>query len=93
MLCTFIFRYSVFLKTKENIEKNEGMDKFSSGYKEFGIHVDNTGSIHCKEWAPAAKAMYLRGQFSKLNISKKIYMIKNQLGFCFQLFYQKQVFC
>lgn len=36
-------------------------------YQNFGIQVNSeTNEIHVKEWAPAAKAMYIRGDFSEL---------------------------
>nr|CAB3248420.1 1,4-alpha-glucan-branching enzyme [Phallusia mammillata] len=57
-------RYGMFEKTKERIEKAEGLDRFTQGYKEFGIHVTAENGIHCREWVPAAKAVYLRGAFN-----------------------------
>lgn len=58
------------------------MDSFTTGYKKFGIHVNNDGSVHCLEWAPGAKQLYLTGDFSKykqntlhdnLNFSKRMF--------------------
>jgi len=40
------------------------MDKFTRAYEEYGIHAHPDGSIHCKEWAPGAEALYLTGDFS-----------------------------
>ena len=45
---------------------HENLDKFTCGYNDFGVHVDSQNGIHCKEWAPAAKAVYLNGSFSML---------------------------
>lgn len=43
-----------------------GLEEFTQGYKEFGVHVRDDGSIYCKEWAPGAKELYLRGDFSEI---------------------------
>lgn len=54
------------------MEKEEkGIDAFTSAYKHFGIHLnEQTNEINIKEWAPGAKAMYIRGEFSSyLNFS------------------------
>jgi len=60
------FSYTVFqsilnqLKTEEN-----GIDEFTLAYTHFGIHVDSrTNEIKIKEWAPNARALYIRGDFS-----------------------------
>ena len=49
------------------IEENErnGMDGFTSGFKEFGHHVQPDNSVRWKEWCPKAKALYVWGDFSK----------------------------
>lgn len=62
------FRYALFEKTKDRIEKAEGMNKFTQGFREFGIRSTPEGGIFCKEWAPGAKAIYLCGAFSELEI-------------------------
>jgi 1,4-alpha-glucan branching enzyme len=50
----------------KGISDNEGgLEKFSRAYEEFGVHVHPDNSIHCKEWAPLALALYLRGDFSE----------------------------
>jgi 1,4-alpha-glucan branching enzyme len=46
--------------------EEQGIDVFTSAYKHFGIHVNHqTNEINIKEWAPGAKAMYIRGDFSE----------------------------
>lgn len=40
------------------------MENFIKSYKKFGIHVASDNSIRCYEWAPGAKALYLRGDFN-----------------------------
>lgn len=52
------------------MEKEEqGIDVFTSAYKHFGIHLnEQTNEINIKEWAPGAKAMYIRGEFSSYSI-------------------------
>ncbi|CAF4611937.1 unnamed protein product [Rotaria sp. Silwood1] len=59
-------RYYVFQKLLKQLESEEqGIDVFTSAYKHFGIHVNSqTNEINIKEWAPDAKAMYIRGDFN-----------------------------
>ncbi|XP_013380522.1 1,4-alpha-glucan-branching enzyme isoform X2 [Lingula anatina] len=58
-------RYGCFQKTLENIERTEGsIGNFSKGYEWYGIHPTQDGGIVMREWAPAAQAMYLRGDFN-----------------------------
>lgn len=48
------------------IEKNEGgLEKFSRGYEKFGFNKTEKGIVY-REWAPAAKAVCLIGDFSML---------------------------
>jgi len=58
--------YHVFDKLVKQLETEEqGIDVFTSAYKHFGIHIDSqTNEINIKEWAPGAKAMYIKGDFS-----------------------------
>lgn len=62
----FHFSYYEFQKLLKKLETEEqGLDKFTTAYKRFGIHLDSqTNEIHVQEWAPGAKAMYIRGDFS-----------------------------
>ncbi|CAF0941289.1 unnamed protein product [Rotaria sordida] len=59
-------RYHVFQKILKQLENEEqGIDNFTLAYKHFGIHVNHqTNEINIKEWAPGAKAMYIRGDFN-----------------------------
>ncbi|CAF1187527.1 unnamed protein product [Rotaria sp. Silwood1] len=59
-------RYYIFQKLLKQLENEEqGIDVFTSAYKHFGIHVNSqTNEINIKEWAPGAKAMYIRGDFN-----------------------------
>ncbi len=75
------FSYTVFqsilnqLKTEEN-----GIDEFTLAYTHFGIHVDSrTNEIKIKEWAPNARALYIRGDFSLYS--------KENLFLCFYLLF------
>lgn len=67
----FSFSYYVFQKLLKQLETEEqGIDVFTSAYKHFGIHVNHqTNEVTIKEWAPGAKAMYIRGDFSLCVIS------------------------
>ncbi|VDM16166.1 unnamed protein product [Hydatigera taeniaeformis] len=60
-------RYKCFEDYYKWIDSVGGMELFTQGYKEFGIHSDPDGTIKCREWAPGAKALYLRGDFNNWN--------------------------
>lgn len=60
-----LFRYAIYEKTKRTIEDAEGMERFTRGYKEYGVCVLPDGVVMCREWVPNAKAVYLSGDFSK----------------------------
>lgn len=54
----------------KGISKFEGgLAKFTTGYKSFGIHINEDNSVSCKEWAPGAFKLYLYGDFSKFHWS------------------------
>ncbi|EFX66191.1 hypothetical protein DAPPUDRAFT_302911 [Daphnia pulex] len=58
-------RYARFEKLKKQICQCEGgIDKFTSAYKSFGIHIGEDNSVSCKEWAPGARQLYLYGDFN-----------------------------
>jgi len=66
----------MFEKTRLRINDAEGMDSFTQSYKEFGIHSTKENGIFCQEWAPAAKAIYLRGDFSRCILNSEDPLIK-----------------
>lgn len=59
-------RYSVFKSIVNQLETEEkSLDAFTSSYTHYGIHVDvSTNEIKIKEWAPNARAIYIRGDFN-----------------------------
>ncbi|UJR27881.1 hypothetical protein I4U23_009146 [Adineta vaga] len=59
-------RYNVFKSILKQLETEEnGINTFTSAYTHYGIHVDcRTNEIRIKEWAPGARAMYIRGDFN-----------------------------
>jgi 1,4-alpha-glucan branching enzyme len=60
-------RYGCFKYYLENIENNlGGLDKFTQSYKSFGVHVDAKNNVTVLEWAPGARNVFLRGDFSRL---------------------------
>ena len=62
-------------KFVNDIKSAEGsLDKFSQGYKCFGLQVLPDNSIKSLEWAPAAQQLFLKGDFSEYS-----YL---QLSFC-----------
>ncbi|KIH50263.1 hypothetical protein ANCDUO_19659, partial [Ancylostoma duodenale] len=44
-----------------------GMERFTQGYKEFGLNVQPDNSVICHEWAPGADQLALIGDFSEFN--------------------------
>ena len=81
----FLFsRYGCFEQLVKGIEEHEGgLDNFTKGYDFFGINPTPDGGVICREWAPRAKALYLRGDFSKVHESVK------QNHFLFGVFFGK----
>ncbi|CAH8453376.1 unnamed protein product [Dicrocoelium dendriticum] len=57
-------RYKCFEDHLKWIESVGGLEEFTQGYRDFGVHVHSDGTITCKEWAPGAKEVYLRGDFN-----------------------------
>ncbi|VDL83379.1 unnamed protein product [Nippostrongylus brasiliensis] len=58
-------RYGVFSEYKKRIEECGGIDRFTQGYKEYGLLVQPDNSVVCHEWAPGADQLALVGDFSK----------------------------
>lgn len=60
-------RYGCFKDYLSRIDKYEnGLTKFTESYKTYGVHVDAANNINVLEWAPGARNMYLRGDFSNI---------------------------
>jgi 1,4-alpha-glucan branching enzyme len=58
-------RYGCFKQQLALIDKTEnGILEFSKSYAKYGFHVDAENNINFLEWAPNAKNIYLRGDFS-----------------------------
>ncbi|XP_070532672.1 1,4-alpha-glucan-branching enzyme-like [Ptychodera flava] len=58
-------RYGCFEEILKKITESEGgLDTFTKSYEHYGIHAKADGSVFCKEWAPAAEAVYLKGPFN-----------------------------
>lgn len=53
-------------KKKELLSKRQTLSDFANGYEYFGIHRIRGGWVY-REWAPAADAMYLMGDFNDWN--------------------------
>ncbi|KAL6736172.1 hypothetical protein Aduo_006554 [Ancylostoma duodenale] len=60
-------RYTVFLDYQKRIEECGGMERFTQGYKEFGLNVQPDNSVICHEWAPGADQLALIGDFNGWN--------------------------
>lgn len=59
------FRYACFLDYLDRVNDESNLESFTTGYKTYGIHFQNDGSVRCLEWAPGAKQLYLAGDFSE----------------------------
>ncbi|XP_062872486.1 1,4-alpha-glucan-branching enzyme isoform X3 [Trichomycterus rosablanca] len=58
-------RYGLFQKQLSLLEEAEGgFDQFTRSYKTFGAHRLPDNSVVFKEWAPAAEALFLTGDFN-----------------------------
>ncbi|KAJ1935078.1 alpha-1,4-glucan branching enzyme, partial [Linderina macrospora] len=72
-------RFAHFKRWVRDIELSEGgIDKFSRGYENYGLHVTPQG-VRYREWAPGAKEASLVGDFNKWdpNANK---MTRNEFG-------------
>ena len=84
-------RYDRYRRLRAAIDEHEGgLDAFSQGYKYFGFNrgVSNDGSqegIWYREWAPAANALALVGDFNDWTPAPEHWAIKNDFG-VWQLF-------
>lgn len=64
-----VCRYELFQKQLFQLEEAEGgFDQFTSSYKSFGVQRQPDGSLFFQEWAPAAEALFLTGDFSKWTV-------------------------
>lgn len=53
-------------KKKELLGDNKSISDFANGHKYFGFHKERGGWVY-REWAPAADAMFLTGDFNNWN--------------------------
>jgi len=61
-------RYNAYLDLKNTLEHyGDGLDKFSMGFKEYGLNRIEDG-IWYREWAPGAAKAFLTGEFSKYSL-------------------------
>ncbi|CAI6355682.1 unnamed protein product [Macrosiphum euphorbiae] len=60
-------RYACFLDYLERVKDESNLESFTTGYKTYGLHFNNDGSVYCLEWAPGAKQLYLTGDFNNWN--------------------------
>lgn len=58
-----------FSKRKALLGGCKKIKSFADGYKYFGFHRTRTGWVY-REWAPAADAMYLTGDFNNWNVEE-----------------------
>jgi len=69
-------RYGVFKDYVDKISEIEGgLEKFTSGYKKYGMIFNRDNSVLCREWAPGAQQVHLMGDFSMLYY---FYLIKRR---------------
>ncbi|CAF0754152.1 unnamed protein product [Didymodactylos carnosus] len=74
-------RYHVFETMLKTLDAEEGgLEQFTLGYTHFGIHVDCTNNdIKVKEWVPAARAVFIRGDFNGWQ-EKQYPLRRNEFG-------------
>ncbi|KAK9723834.1 hypothetical protein RND81_05G028700 [Saponaria officinalis] len=73
------YRYSMYRKLREEINKYEGsLEAFSRGYENMGFNRSETG-IAYREWAPGAKSASLIGDFNNWNPNADV-MTRNEFG-------------
>lgn len=61
------YRMENYARKKEELVGKRGrLSAFANGHKYFGFHRTKTGWVY-REWAPAAEAMYLTGDFNEWN--------------------------
>ncbi|KAJ1862653.1 alpha-1,4-glucan branching enzyme [Coemansia sp. RSA 989] len=72
-------RFVHFKQWVREIEASEGgIDKFSRGYEEFGLHVTPEG-VRYREWAPGAKEASLVGDFNGWDVAAHP-LTRNEFG-------------
>ena len=58
-------RYGLFQAYVNKLDKNEiSFDSFTKSYEKYGMHVDSSNNVNILEWAPAAKNVFIYGDFS-----------------------------
>lgn len=70
-LCVFgaVRRYELLQKHLFQLGEAEGgFDQFTRSYRSFGVQRLPDNSLFFKEWAPAAEALFLTGDFSKWHL-------------------------
>ncbi|XP_034404328.1 1,4-alpha-glucan-branching enzyme [Cyclopterus lumpus] len=61
-------RYELLQKQLFQLEETEGgFDRFTRSYKTFGVQRQPDDSLFFTEWAPAAEALFLTGDFNEWN--------------------------
>jgi len=59
----------------ERVNDESNLESFTTGYKTFGLHFNDDGSVYCLEWAPGAKQLYLTGDFSKYPLFEYLFNV------------------
>uniref|UniRef100_A0A803MQJ5 1,4-alpha-glucan branching enzyme n=1 Tax=Chenopodium quinoa TaxID=63459 RepID=A0A803MQJ5_CHEQI len=73
------YRYSMYRKLREEINKYEGgLEEFSRGYEKMGF-IRSAAGITYREWAPGAKSASLVGDFNNWNPNADV-MTRNEFG-------------
>lgn len=65
-LFVLLWRYELLQKQLFQLEETEGgFDQFTRSYNAFGVQRRPDNSLFFQEWAPAAEALFLTGDFSE----------------------------
>ncbi|MEW5315348.1 MAG: hypothetical protein WDW38_006786 [Sanguina aurantia] len=85
----FKYRWNSFKGLRKAIDDNEGgMEKFTQGYKHYGLNrgeQNGQQGLFYREWAPGAKSLALVGEFNNWTPEAQHWAAKNTFG-TFELF-------
>lgn len=90
------WRYGLFEKQLALLEEAEGgFDQFTRSYKSYGVQRKPDNSLVFKEWAPAAEALFLTGDFSMsfLILNCNIHVYDSVHQWLFSMAYNITLYC
>lgn len=80
----FRYRWNVYRNIRNAIDEHEGgMNGFTQGYKYYGLNrgeCNGRQGVWYREWAPAARAVALVGEFNNWEPKESHWAVKNDFG-------------